>query len=143
DLLLEGDQGLLGEPWHERRARLERVMRGGGIDRERLQLGETDAEDGVRMLEHARETGWEGIIAKRIDAPYRPGVRSRDWLKGKVEHRQEFVIGGWTEPRNSRELIGAILLGYYDDGKLVYAGHTGGGFTRDALRDMHRRLAPL
>ena len=143
DLLLEGDDGLLGAPWHERRARLERVMRGGGVDGERLRLGETDAGDGVRMLEHARETGWEGIIAKRIDAPYRPGVRSRDWLKVKVEHRQELVVGGWTEPRNSRELIGAILLGYYQNGKLVYAGHTGGGFTRAALRDMHRRLAPL
>jgi bifunctional non-homologous end joining protein LigD len=143
DLLLEGDEGLLGRPWHERRARLERVLGGRGVDHERLRLGETDAGDGARMLEHARETGWEGIIAKRIDAPYRPGTRSRDWVKIKVEHRQEFVIGGWTEPRNSRELIGAILLGYYEDENLVYAGHTGGGFTRDALRDMHRRLAPL
>lgn len=144
DLLLEGDEGLLGLPWHERRARLERVMNGRGIDRDRLRLGETSAGNGTEMLHHAREQGWEGIIAKRVDAPYRPGTRSRDWLKLKVEHRQEFVIGGWTEPRNSRELIGAILLGYYDDdGKLVYAGHTGGGFTRDALRDMHQRLAPL
>lgn len=143
DLLLEGDRGLLGEPWSERRARLERVFAGRGVDEERLRLGETEAGDGARMLEHARASGWEGIIAKRIDTAYRPGVRSRDWLKIKVVHRQEFVVGGWTEPRNSRELIGAILLGYHDDGKLVYAGHTGGGFTRDALRDMHRRLARL
>lgn len=143
DLLLEGDRGLLGEPWSERRARLERVFAGRGVDAERMRLGETDGGDGARMLEHARAAGWEGIIAKRTDAPYRPGVRSRDWLKVKVEHRQEFVIGGWTEPRNSRELIGAILLGYHDDGKLIYAGHTGGGFTGEALRDMHRRLAPL
>ena len=143
DLLLEGDRGLLGEPWSERRARLERVFAGRGVDPKRMRLGETEGGDGARMLEHARAAGWEGIIAKRTDAPYRPGVRSRDWLKIKVEHRQEFVIGGWTEPRNSRELIGAILLGYHDDGKLIYAGHTGGGFTDDALRDMHRRLAPL
>jgi bifunctional non-homologous end joining protein LigD len=143
DLLLEGDEGLLGDPWHARRMRLERVMRGRGVDPDRLRLGETEEGDGTRMLEHARETGWEGIIAKRVDAPYRPGTRSRDWLKIKVEHRQEFVIGGWTEPRNSRELIGAVLLGYYDDGTLIYAGHTGGGFTREALRDMHDRLAPL
>ena len=143
DLLLEGDTGLLGDPWHVRRERLERVLSGRGVDRERLRLGETDAGDGERMLAHARSAGWEGIIAKRIDAPYRPGVRSRDWLKIKVEHRQEFVIGGWTEPRNSREHIGAILLGYHDDGELIYAGHTGGGFSGESLRDMYRRLAPL
>ena len=143
DLLLEGDRGLLGEPWSERRARLERVFAGRGVDAERLRLGETDGGDGARMLEQARSAGWEGIIAKRTDAPYRPGVRSRDWLKIKVEHRQEFVVGGWTEPRNSRELIGAILLGYHDDGELIYAGHTGGGFSDEALRDMYRRLAPL
>ena len=143
DLLLEGDTGLLGDPWHVRRERLERVLSGRGVDRERLRLGETDAGDGERMLAHARSAGWEGLIAKRIDAPYRPGVRSRDWLKIKVEHRQEFVIGGWTEPRNSREHIGAILLGYHDDGELIYAGHTGGGFSGESLRDMYRRLAPL
>jgi bifunctional non-homologous end joining protein LigD len=144
DLLLEGDEGLLGLSWRERRRRLEKVIAGRGVDRERLRLGETSSGDGAEMLEHARRQGWEGIIAKRVDAPYRPGTRTRDWLKIKVEHRQEFVIGGWTEPRNSRELIGAILLGYYDDkGNLVYAGHTGGGFTRAALRDMHMRLAPL
>ncbi|HUF31295.1 MAG TPA: DNA polymerase ligase N-terminal domain-containing protein [Gemmatimonadaceae bacterium] len=88
DLLLEGDRGLLGEPWSARRARLERVFAGRGVDKERLRLGETDGGDGARMLDHARASGWEGIIAKRIDAPYRPGVRSRDWLKIKVEHRQ-------------------------------------------------------
>jgi bifunctional non-homologous end joining protein LigD len=143
DLLLEGDDGLLGEPWQVRRQRLERVLSGRGVDRERLRLGETEAGDGERMLAHARSEGWEGIIAKRIDAPYRPAVRSRDWLKIKVEHRQEFVIGGWTEPRNSREHIGAILLGYHDDDELIYAGHTGGGFSGESLRDMYRRLAPL
>jgi bifunctional non-homologous end joining protein LigD len=143
DLLLEDDQGLLGQPWRERRAALERVFTARGIDAKRLRLGETREENGAAMLTWAREQGWEGIIAKRTDAPYRPGVRSRDWLKIKVEHRQEFVVGGWTEPRNSREHIGAILLGYHDDGDLVYAGHTGGGFSRAALRDMHRRLAPL
>jgi bifunctional non-homologous end joining protein LigD len=143
DLLLEGDDGLLGLPWQERRSRLERVLGGRGVDDERLRLGETAVDDGASMLRRARKAGWEGIIAKRIDAPYRPDTRSRDWLKIKVEHRQELVIGGWTEPRNSREHIGAILLGYYRDGELVYAGHTGGGFSRDALRDMYRRLAPL
>jgi bifunctional non-homologous end joining protein LigD len=96
------------------------------------------------LLAEARKRGWEGVIAKRCDAPYEPGRRSRAWLKLKIEHRQEFVVGGFTEPRNSREHLGAILLGYYDDeGELVYVGHTGGGFSRATLGDMYRRLLPL
>jgi bifunctional non-homologous end joining protein LigD len=84
------------------------------------------------------------VIAKRTDAPYSPGQRASHWLKLKIEHRQELVVGGYTEPRNTRQHIGALLLGYYDaDGKFVYAGHTGGGFTREGLSDMARRLAPL
>jgi ATP-dependent DNA ligase len=85
-----------------------------------------ESSDGPSMLEEARRRGWEGVMAKRADAPYRPGVRTRDWLKLKLDCRQEFVVGGWTEPRNSREHFGALLLGYYDNtGTLVYAGHTG------------------
>jgi bifunctional non-homologous end joining protein LigD len=95
------------------------------------------------MLEKAAARRWEGLIAKQRDAPYLPGRRSSSWLKLKVEHRQEFVIGGWTEPRTTRQHIGAILLGYHDGGKLVYAGHTGGGFTRDTLLSLYRRLRPL
>ena len=92
------------------------------------------------MLRQARRHGWEGVIAKRADSPYEPGRRSRSWIKLKIEKRQEFVVGGWTEPRNSREHIGAILLGYYDGDKLVYAGHTGTGFSAASLRDMYARL---
>ena len=96
------------------------------------------------MLEQARRHGWEGIMAKRADASYRPGVRTRDWLKLKIERRQEFVVGGWTEPRNSREHFGALLLGYYNDaGALVYAGHTGTGFTRASLLEMSRKLSRI
>ena len=66
-----------------------------------------------------------GTIAKRTEATYSPGTRTRDWLKLKVEFRQEFVVGGYTEPRNSREHLGALLVGYYDDDRLIYAGHVG------------------
>ena len=87
------------------------------------------------MLRKARRHGWEGIIAKRSDAPTSAGERSRSWLKLKIERRQEFVVGGWTEPRNSREHFGALLLGYYDErGALIYAGHTGTGFSRAVAR---------
>jgi bifunctional non-homologous end joining protein LigD len=95
------------------------------------------------MLEKARKQGWEGVIAKRVDSRYEPGNRSRDWLKLKIEFRQEFVVGGYTEPRNSREHIGAILLGYFDKDRFIYAGHTGGGFSRQGLHDMYRLIKPL
>jgi bifunctional non-homologous end joining protein LigD len=109
-----------------------------------LRVSESVQGEGDALLEIARERGWEGVIAKQVDAPYEPGKRSRAWLKLKIEHRQEFVVGGFTEPRNSREHLGAILLGYYtDNGELVYAGHTGGGFSRATLDDMYRRLVPL
>ena len=94
------------------------------------------------MLVRARRAGWEGIIAKRTDAPYRPGTRADAWLKLKLLFRAEFVVGGYTEPRNSRQHIGALLLGAYDTrGDFVYVGHTGGGFTREGLAEMHARLA--
>jgi len=87
--------------------------------------------------------GWEGVIAKRADAPYRAG-RSRDWLKFKCESGQEFVIGGFTDPRGTRAGFGALLLGYYDPGhKLVYAGKVGTGFTQRTLDSLHATLAGL
>ncbi|HEX8847983.1 MAG TPA: DNA ligase D [Gemmatimonadaceae bacterium] len=142
DLLMDGDDVLMREPWTARRARLEQRLR--NRTSPALLLGESVPNDGPELLEKARKLGWEGVIAKRMDEPYRPGERSRGWLKLKIEHRQEFVIGGWTEPRKTREHIGALLLGNYDgDGDFVYVGHTGGGFTREGLKDMHRRLAPL
>ncbi|MDQ3699058.1 MAG: DNA ligase D [Gemmatimonadota bacterium] len=140
DVLMDGAAVLLDEPWTARRNRLERRL--GAKAPPRIRLGESSG-DGEALLREAARAGWEGVIAKRVDAPYVPGARSRDWLKLKIEHRQELVVGGFTEPRNSRQFIGALLLGYFDGDRLIYAGHTGGGFTRDGLRAMHRRLAPL
>ena len=140
DLLVNGETVLLREPWTTRRKQLEQLLRRRTGDV--LRLAETDA-DGAAMLDRARSAGWEGLIAKRTDARYEPGVRSKSWLKLKLEHRQEFVVGGFTEPRNSREHIGALLVGYYDRGRLIYAGHVGGGFSRAGLEDMWKRLHPL
>jgi bifunctional non-homologous end joining protein LigD len=141
DLILDGDDVLVHEPWSVRRKRLERLW--GRRKGKTLVLAESVDGDGAAMVARARRDGWEGVIAKRVDAPYEPGIRSRNWLKLKIEHRQEFVIGGYTEPRNTREHIGALLLGYFDHGRFIYAGHTGGGFTRAGLREMHDRLARL
>ena len=141
DILMDGDEVLMKEPWSERRARLlERV---GKRVSTQLRITESVQGDGKKMLEKARRQGWEGIIAKRVDSRYEPGTRTRNWLKLKIEFRQEFVVGGYTEPRNSRENIGALLLGYFDHGRFIYVGHTGGGFTRKGLEEMYRRLKPL
>jgi bifunctional non-homologous end joining protein LigD len=141
DILVDGDDVLIGEPWSERRARL--VKRVGKRANPQLRVTESVEGDGKKMLAKARRQGWEGIIAKRTDSLYEPGHRSRDWLKLKIEFRQEFVVGGYTEPRNSREHIGALLLGYFDKDRFIYVGHTGGGFTRKGLEEMYRRLKPL
>lgn len=141
DILMSGDTVMLDEPWAERRSELVKQI--GKSISDRVRITESSEGDGKKMLEHAREQGWEGIIAKRTDSRYRPGERSRDWLKLKVEFRQEFVVGGHTEPRNSRQHIGALLLGYFDRDRLIYVGHTGGGFTGAGLAEMYRRLEPL
>jgi DNA ligase D-like protein (predicted ligase) len=109
--------------------------------------------DPLRFTAHRREAGEEafraacargdeGVIAKRTAAPY-TGGRSRDWLKFKCVRDQEFVIGGWTEPKGSRAGFGALLLGYYADGALVYAGKVGTGFGDEMLRRLGKELAAL
>jgi bifunctional non-homologous end joining protein LigD len=138
DLLLDGDEVLIHEPLRVRRKHLEALFRGASRIHS-VRLGGVGA-DGKAMLRKARRHGWEGVIAKRSEGRYDAGRRSRAWLKLKIERRQEFVVGGWTEPRKSREHIGAILLGYYEEGSLVYAGHTGTGFSQQSLADMYKRL---
>jgi DNA ligase D-like protein (predicted ligase) len=99
--------------------------------------------DGEEFYAQACRDGWEGLVAKRADAPYQGG-RDRDWLKFKCENGQEFVIGGYTDPQRSRVGFGALLLGYHDrDGGLVYAGKVGTGFDRTTLLSLHDRLARL
>jgi bifunctional non-homologous end joining protein LigD len=141
DILMDGDDVLIGEPWTERRARL--LTRAGKRTSTYLRVTESVEGDGKKMLEKARRQGWEGIMAKRMDSRYEPGKRTKSWLKLKIEFREEFVVGGYTEPRNSREKIGALLLGYFDGDRFIYVGATGGGFTRQSLNDMYKRLKPL
>jgi DNA ligase D-like protein (predicted ligase) len=92
---------------------------------------------------HACRNHWEGVIAKRADAPYQSG-RTRDWLKFKCENSQEFVIGGFTDPQGTRSGLGALLLGYYDgDGRLTYAGKVGTGFDAAALASLRHTLGGM
>jgi bifunctional non-homologous end joining protein LigD len=142
DLLRDGRASLATRPWSDRRARLEALFAAASDD-PALRLSETSSR-GATMLARARRAGWEGIIAKRTDARYQAGQRSDDWLKLKLQFRAEFVVGGFTEPRNSRPYLGALLLGAHDAaGRLVYVGHMGGGFNREGLRQMRERLDKL
>lgn len=98
-------------------------------------------EDGEAFHAEACRKGWEGILAKRAQAPYR-STRSRDWLKFKCVNRQELVIGGYTDPGGTRKGFGALLVGYYDSGgpELRYAGKVGTGFDEDTLQRVHGLL---
>lgn len=98
---------------------------------------------GKLVFEQACRLGLEGVIAKDRDSIYEPG-RSATWLKIKCTHRQEFVVGGYTEPGGSRIVLGSLLLGYYDEeGRLLYCGRTGTGFDETTLRRLARTLMPL
>lgn len=95
--------------------------------------------DGETFYAEACDRGWEGLIAKRAAAPYTSG-RSRDWLKLTCTHSQELVVGGFTEPRGQRIGLGALLVGYYDDGRFVYAGKVGTGYDHQTLRTLRQQL---
>jgi bifunctional non-homologous end joining protein LigD len=108
-----------------------------------LRFTEHKDADGEAYFRDACASGWEGLIAKRADAPYRPG-RTKDWLKFKCESGQEFVIGGFTDPQGTRTGFGALLLGYYDPShQLIYAGKVGTGFTQQTLDSLHATLTGL
>src|SRR3979490_2605641 len=107
-----------------------------------LRFTEHRTTEGEDYYRRACQKGWEGIIAKNADSEY-VSRRTRDWLKFKCKQEQEFVIGGYTDPRGSRSGFGALLLGYYRAGKLVYAGKVGTGFDQDLLRRLGEKLARL
>ena len=146
DLLRDGADDLRGRPLTERRAALERLFRSGARSRAPLlRLGEQVRGDGRALYERAFAKGWEGLIAKRADSRYESGRRSPDWRKLKIVREQEFVIGGWTEPRHTRSYFGALLLGVREADRpaLTYVGHTGTGFNARELEKVMRLLRPL
>jgi bifunctional non-homologous end joining protein LigD len=140
DLLRDGDEDLRGLPLTDRRARLEQRL--GPAQSATLRLSEQAAADGRALYKRALAEGWEGLIAKEARAPYQSGRRSPAWRKLKVVHEQEFVIGGWTEPRQSRQYFGALLLGVRErpGGSLTYVGHTGTGFNQAELARLWKLL---
>lgn len=95
---------------------------------------------GNELLQAVREKGLEGVVAKQAFSKYE-SKRSRDWVKVKVVSQQDFVICGWLE--GERDFFGALALAYYEDGRLVYAGNVGSGFTQELLKDIYQKLEPL
>jgi DNA ligase D-like protein (predicted ligase) len=138
DLLETDGEQLTRAPLVERRARMARALRPTAA----LQISEAWRGDSERRFADACRAGWEGLIAKRADAPYAPG-RSKDWLKLKCVWEQEFVIGGYTDPAGSRTDFGALLVGYHEDGRLRYAGKVGTGYSAATLRDLGATLRRL
>jgi bifunctional non-homologous end joining protein LigD len=138
DLLEAEGEDLTAQPLVERRARLERTIR----PMKGLQTSEAWQGESERRFAEACRSGWEGLIAKRADAPYVRG-RSRDWLKLKCVLEQEFVIGGYTDPAGSRTDFGALLVGYYEGDRLRYAGKVGTGYRAATLAELGARLRKL
>jgi bifunctional non-homologous end joining protein LigD len=154
DVLRQGGEDLRGRPLLERRAILERLF--SGPERPRpgrasLRLSEVARGDGRALYRRALAGGWEGLIAKQGGSVYQSGKRTPDWRKLKIVHEQEFVVGGWTDPRQTRSYFGALLLGVYDQNSaqrrsgaaLVYVGHTGTGFNERELARLMTMLRPL
>ena len=140
DLLeLEGEP-LLDLSLTERRKRLEKLL-----DRRNkvVQLSES-FDDGGALYHAADQQGFEGIMAKRADSKYEPGRRTRNWLKIKTHGRQEFVIAGYTKGQGRRSgRLGSLILAYWKDGELVYAGNVGTGFTDEEIDELLAKLRPL
>lgn len=139
DLLHAAGRSLLSAPYDERRAALESA----GLDGEHWATPPAFSGDGASALAASRAQGLEGVVAKRRASLYQPGRRSHDWVKAKHIRMQEVVVGGWRPGEGRRAGgIGSLLLGVPDaEGRLVYAGHVGTGFTAGMLEQLAAQLA--
>ena len=138
DVVHAGGFDVRGLELRHRKALLRRLLAFGGPVRFTMHRN----RDGERFHEEACRKGWEGLIAKRASSAY-AGRRSPDWLKLKCVNEQEFVIGGFIDPKGSRAGFGALLIGYHEDGRLRYAGKVGTGFNEELLRSMRRQMEGL
>jgi bifunctional non-homologous end joining protein LigD len=140
DLLFENSADLRPLPLLERKRRLDALLLKA---RDPIRPSVFFTEDAKGVLARMKKVGAEGSIAKRKDSPYRSGSRSPEWVKIRFSLQQEFVIGGYTEPRGSRTGFGALLIGYYEGKALRYASKVGTGFTGKTLAALYRRLQTL
>ncbi|HEY2474250.1 MAG TPA: non-homologous end-joining DNA ligase [Candidatus Cybelea sp.] len=138
DLLYADGVDMRSKPLEERKALLERLIRDDSI----VLYSKHVVEKGKELFEIAQQRRLEGIIGKRRGSTYQER-RSRDWVKIKTGNEQEFVVGGWTEPKGSRKGFGALLLGVYEGNKFRYVGSVGTGFSAKLLADLHARLLKI
>jgi bifunctional non-homologous end joining protein LigD len=142
DLLALDDEDLMALPLEDRKARLEKLVKPKrGAKPGVIRYSDHVVGSGKQFFELACKRGLEGIISKRRDKPYLPG-RGSSWQKTKCILRQELVIGGFTDPEGDRKGIGALLVGYYDGDRLVYAGKVGTGYSHKLLVELRRMLEP-
>ena len=137
DLLQLDGKSLLSLPLEARKNVLEKLCGGVG---DPIRYSGAIGGDAQRLLEEVKRRGLEGIIGKRRNSVYEPGRRSGSWIKLKCVSEQEFVIGGYTPPQGSRKYFGAILAGYYENKKLVFAGKVGTGFTAKSLSTLYKKF---
>ncbi|HEX8517951.1 MAG TPA: DNA ligase D [Bacteroidia bacterium] len=139
DLLWYKGKDLTGLPLTERKAVLRTLIPEDSI----IKLSDSFSQSGFEFFEAAKKMGLEGIIAKKADSIYRPGVRNTEWLKIKANKRQEMVIGGYTLNDDSSKAFSALLVGVYDNGRLVYTGKIGTGFSDSVQKEMMKQFKPL
>ena len=142
DLLALNGEDVASEPLIDRKQRLHDLI---GEQAGIIRYTEHFEGDGARVLRQACTLGAEGIVSKRRDAPYRWGARHADWQKSKCSKRQEFVVGGFTDPSGSRVGVGSMLIGYHDGDKLRFAGKvgTGRGWSASFGRDLRKKLEAI
>ena len=138
DCLYADGEDLRRKPLSERRRALERVVAEKGA----LLLSRRLAVNGLKAYEVAQRRGFEGLVAKDLSSPYVEG-RSGHWLKVKVHQEDEFVIAGYSAPEGARQHFGALLLGAYRGGKLLYVGKVGTGFDHKSLANLYKKFQPF
>ena len=139
DLPWYDGKSLVDLPLSERRIILRDII----PEEEIIRLSENFDESGTTFFDLAKKMGLEGIIAKKADSTYYPGVRTKEWLKIKSNKRQEMVIGGYTNNEDSSKPFSALLVGVFDNGHLVYTGKIGTGFNIKTQQEMLKQFKPL
>lgn len=140
DLLQLDGKDLRKQPLAERKARLEKVLENAP---EAIRYSAPLGNDARKLLKHVAKLGLEGLIGKRTNSVYEPGKRSGAWIKLKTRREQEFVIGGYTDPKGARAHFGALLVGFFDGDKLKFSGKVGTGFNTKLLSSLHARLKAI
>lgn len=141
DLMRLDGKDLRGEPLVERKQALQELL-GKQPENAAVRFSDHFSEPGKIMLEHACRMGLEGVVSKRADAPYRSG-RGPTWVKSKCTARQEFVIGGYLPSDKTGRGLRSLLVGYYEGGKLQYAGRVGTGFSAKGATELKKKLDAL